>query len=84
MNENVVYKCNASLHVTHIQCSKIKLTVKPIVAHGLKTDRLSLVRWKDILDVHCIDRVTLAAYRCIEEDNFDCKLQALPDLLIAF
>ena len=81
---NVVYKCNACLHVTHIQCSKIKLTVKPIVAHGLKADRLSSVRWKDILDVHCTDRVTLAAYRCIEEDNFDCKLQALPDLLIAF
>ena len=34
--------------------------------------------------MHCTDRVTLAAYRCIEEDNFDCKLQALPDLLIAF
>ena len=41
VNENVVYKYNASLHVTHIQCSKIKLTVKPIVAHGLKTNRLS-------------------------------------------
>ena len=26
----------------------------------------------------------LAAYHCIEEDNFECKLQALPDLLIAF
>ena len=34
--------------------------------------------------MHCTDRVTLAAYRCIEEDNFGCKLQALPDLLIAF
>ena len=34
--------------------------------------------------MHCTDRVTLAAYRCIEEDNFGWKLQALPDLLIAF
>ena len=64
--------------------SKIKLTVKPIVAHGLKADRLSSVHWKDTLDVHGTDRVSLAAYRCIEEDNFDCKLQALPDLLIGF
>ena len=63
VNENDFNKCNASLNVTHIQCSKIKLTVKPIVAHGLKTDRLSSVRWKGILDVHCTDRVTLAAYR---------------------
>ena len=55
-----------------------------IVAHGLKADRLSSVHWKDSLGVHCTDRVSLAAYRCIEEDNFDCKLQALPDLLIAF
>ena len=36
------------------------------------------MRWKDILDVRCTDRGTLAAYRCIEEDNFDCKLQAFP------
>ena len=84
VNENFVYKCNASLHVTHYQCSKIKLTVKPIVAHGLKADRLSSVRWKGIPDAHCTDRVTLATYRCIEEDNFDFGLQALPDLLVAF
>ena len=25
----------------------------------LKADRLSSVRWKDILDVHCTDRVTV-------------------------
>ena len=51
-----------------------KLTVKPNVPHGVKADRLSSVRWKDILDVHCTDRVTVAAYRCIE-DNFtvNCK-----------
>ena len=48
-----------------------------MVAHGLKADR---VHWKDILDVHCTDRVTLATYRCNEEDNFDCKLQPLNDL----
>ena len=58
-----------------------KLTVTPIVAHGVKADR---VRWKDVLDMHCTDRVTLAAYRCIEEDNFVFKLQALPDLLVPF
>ena len=50
----------------------------------LFTDRLFLVRWKDILDVHCTDRVTIATYRCIKEDDFDCKLQALPDLPFAF
>ena len=31
-------------------------------AYGVKADRLSSVRWKDILDVHT-DRVPLAAYR---------------------
>ena len=61
---------------------KIKLTVKPIVAQGVKADRLSSVRWKDILDVHYTDRVMHD--RCIEEDNFDCKLHAFPDLLVAF
>ena len=30
----------------------VKLTVKPIVAHGVRADRLSRVRWKDILGVH--------------------------------
>ena len=52
-----------------------KLTVKPNVAHGVKADRLSSVCWKDIFDVHCTDRVTVAAYRCIEEDNctVNCK-----------
>ena len=49
---------------------KIKLTVKTIVAQGVKADRLSSVRWKDILDMHCTDRVTPAAYRYIEEDDF--------------
>ena len=36
---------------------------------------LSSVHWKDILDVHSTDRVTVAAYRCIEEDNgtVNCK-----------
>ena len=65
-----------SLHVTHYRCYKlfivklIKLTVKPNVAHGVTAGRLSSVHWKDILDVHCTGRVTVAAYRCIEEDNF--------------
>ena len=42
---------------------------------GVKADKLSSVRWKYIRDVHCTDRVTVAAYRCIEEDNFivNCK-----------
>ena len=54
---------------------KIKRTVKPNIAHGVKADRLSSVRWKDILDVHNTDRVTVAAYGCIEEDNstVNCK-----------
>ena len=54
----------------------MKLTVKvPNVAHGVKADRLSSACWKDILDVHFTDRVTIAAYRCIGEDNFtvNCK-----------
>ena len=38
---------------------EIKLTVKTSVAHGVKADRLS-VRWKDIPNVHCTDRVTVA------------------------
>ena len=60
------------LKIVHCE---IKLTVKPNVAHGVKAYRQSSVRWKDILDVHCTDRVTVAAYRCIEEDNFtvNCK-----------
>ena len=37
-------------------------SVKPNVAHGVKADRLSSFPWKDILDVHCTDRVTIAAY----------------------
>ena len=56
-----------------INCSfvkLIKLTVKPNVAHGVTAGRLSSVHWKDILDLHCTGRVTVAAYRCIEEDNF--------------
>ena len=72
-------------HFIGVHCT-IKLTVKPIqpiVANGVMADRLNSVLWKEILDVHCTDRVTLAAYRCIEEDNFDCKLKTLP-LLIAF
>ena len=43
--------------------------VQHIVAHGVKVDRLSRVLGKIFLK--CI---ILAAYRCIEEDNFDCKL----------
>ena len=31
--------------------------------------------------MHCTDRVTFAAYRCNEEDNFDCTPRALPDIL---
>ena len=31
--------------------------------------------------MHCTDRVTFGVYRCIEEDNFDCTPQALPDIL---
>ena len=27
------------------------------------------------------DRIILAAYRCIKEGNFDCKLQTLPHLI---
>ena len=53
---------------------KIKLTVKPNVAHGVEADRLSSFRWKDILYVHCTDRVTVAAYRCIEEGNCTAEL----------
>ena len=40
----------------------MKLTVKPNVAHVVKADRLSSVLWKDILDVHCTDRVTDVAW----------------------
>ena len=46
-------------------------------ACGVKADRLSSVLWKDIPQVHFTDRVILVAYRCIEEDNFNCKLQAI-------
>ena len=78
-SKDFVYKCNASLtcHTlslfSTVHC-KIQFTVKPIVAHGVKADRLSRVFGKIFLK--CI---ILAAYRCIEEDNFDCKLYALPD-----
>ena len=44
---------------------------------------VSSVRWKDVPHVHFTDGVILAAYCCIEEDNFDCKRPALP-LLIGF
>ena len=43
----------------------------------VKTDRLSSVRWKDTPLVDFTDGVILASYRCIEEDNFDCKLASL-------
>ena len=61
-------------YMSHI-VGVLKLTVKPIVAHGVKADWLSSVHWKDtcILDVYRTDHVTLAVYRCIKEDNFDCK-----------
>ena len=63
VNENVVQQgfCvqNVTLHTLSYIVSyiigvhfKIKLTVRPIVAHGVKADRLFRVRWKDILDVH--------------------------------
>ena len=59
-------------HVSHITVLYIiKLSAKSIVAHDVKADRMSSVRYKDILDVHCRDRPTLAAYCCIEENNFD-------------
>ena len=50
---------------------------------GVKADWLSSVRWKDISHVHFTDRVTLAAYRCIEEDNFDCKCRSRRDYKLA-
>ena len=61
----------------------INLIVKPIVAHGVKADRLSSVHWKDILDVYCTDCATVAAYRRIEEDNFtvNCKRCLISSLL---
>ena len=60
------------MHLTGMICSWLYIdrciTVKPIVAHGVKADRLSSVRWKDnhISHVYCKDRVILAAFRCIE------------------
>ena len=60
-SKNFVYKCNASLHVTHYWCSNLFIVKKPIVAHGVKADRLSSVRWKDIIHVHFTDPVILAA-----------------------
>ena len=60
-SKNFVYKCNASLHVTHYWCSNLFIIKKPIVAHGVKADRLSSVRWKDIIHVHFTDPVILAA-----------------------
>ena len=42
-----------------------KAYCKPIVDHGVKVDRLSSVCWKDILDVHCTDRVTPASKKII-------------------
>ena len=45
------------------------LSLLPLGGPRVKADRLSSVRRKDILDVHCTDRVTVAAYRCIEKDN---------------
>ena len=54
----------------------MKLTVKANIAHGVKIDNVSSIRQKDILDVDCTDRVTVAAaYRCIEEDNRDLKIR---------
>ena len=55
----------------------MKLTVKANVAHGVKIDNVSSIRQKDILDVDCTDRVTVAAaYRCIEEDKMrDFKIR---------
>ena len=86
-SKDFVYKCDFSLTVTHyleiLSVAKYSFTVKPNVACGVKADRLPSVRWKDIPHVHFTDHVILVAYRCIEEDNFNCKLQALP-LLIAF
>ena len=51
--------------------------------HGVTADRLSSVRWKDIPCVHFTDRVTLAAYRRIQEDNFDCKCRSWWDYKLA-
>ena len=45
---------------------------------------MSSVLWNDILDVHCTDRVTFAAYRCIEEDNFTVNYKRCLILLMDF
>ena len=42
-------------------CSNLFIVKKTIVAHGVKADRLSSVRWKDIIHVHFTDPVILAA-----------------------
>ena len=42
-----------------------------------KADRLSSVHWEDTPRVDFTDGVILASCRCIEEDNFDCKLASL-------
>lgn len=65
-------------YMSHIIGVKIcsfysKTSCKPYT-YVLKADRLSSIRWKDILHVHYKDRVTVAVYRGIEEDNFDCNV----------
>ena len=39
--------------------------------------QLSSVRWKDILDVHCTDRVTVASYRCFTVNCKRCLISPL-------
>ena len=55
-------------------CSLYSKTSCKYYAYVLKADRLSSVRWKDILHVHYKVRVTVAAYRGLEEDDFDCSV----------
>ena len=63
------------LHIISVKiCSLYSKTSCKPYANVLKADRLSSVRWKDVLHVHYKDRVTVAAYRGIEEDSFDCNV----------
>ena len=57
------------LHIIGVKICSLysKISCKPY-ANVLKADRLSSVRWKDILHVHYKDRVTVAAY------HFDCNV----------
>ena len=55
----------------HVSATKMNNHVS-IVAHGVNAVGCpQSERWKNIFHVHCTDRVTVAAYRCIEKDKFD-------------